>query len=72
MDNPLVSINIPWIPIYAFITAGSWGTAILRFRRSPYALFATGAISIVFLIWFPLGTAAFIYWIGWIRKKGKA
>ena len=64
-----VSINIPLIPIYAFITIGSWGTAILRFRRSPYAPFATGAISVAFLIWVPFGTAAFIYWIGWIRKK---
>jgi len=66
-----VSISIPGIPIYAFITLGSWGTAILRFRRSPYALSATGAISIGLLFLFPLGTAAFIYWIGWIRKKEK-
>ena len=66
-----VSIEIPGIPIYAFIVIGSWGTAILRFRRSSYALVATGIISFVFLFWFPFGTAAFIYWIGWIRKKEK-
>ena len=66
-----VSMNIPLIPIYAFITLGSWGTGILRFRRSPYALFATRAISYALLFWFPFGTAAFIYWIVWIRKKEK-
>jgi hypothetical protein len=66
-----VSIDILFIPIYAFITLGSWGTAILRFRKSTYALFATEAISIILLIWFPFGTASFIYWIGWIRKKEK-
>ena len=66
-----VSTNILLIPINAFITLGSWGTVILRFRRSPYALFATRAISIVILFWLPFGTAAFIYWVVWIRKKEK-
>jgi uncharacterized membrane protein YhdT len=66
-----VSIEIPGIPIYAVMTICSWGTAILRFRRSSYALLATGTISFVYLFWFPFGTAAFIYWIGWIRKKEK-
>lgn len=65
------SENILLIPIYAFSTLGSWGTVILRFRRSPYALFASGAISYVLLFWFPFGTAAFIYWIVWIKKKEK-
>jgi len=65
------SMNIPSIPIYAFLTLGSWGTAILRFRRSPYALLATRAISVVLIFWLPFGTAASIYWIGWIRKKEK-
>lgn len=66
-----VSLTLISIPIYAFFTLGCWGTAIFRFRRSPYALFATKAISIAILCWFPFGTAAFIYWMGWIRKKEK-
>lgn len=55
--------------IYVILVLGCWITVFLRARRSPYALAATGVISAALLCWIPFGTAAFIYWIGWVRKK---
>jgi hypothetical protein len=54
---------------YGFFAIGCWITAILRARRSPYALAATRAASVLFLPWIPFGTAAFVYWFGWVRKR---
>jgi MFS family permease len=65
----LSAVYIFSISIYVFFAIWCWITAILRVRRSPYALATTGAISPIFLFGFPFGTAAFIYWIGWVRKK---
>jgi len=61
--------HILWIPFCAFLAAGCWITAFLRARRSSYAMTTTRAISTILLMWFPLGTAAFVYWIRWVRKK---
>ncbi len=52
-----------------FFAIGCWITAILRARRSQYALAATRTASVLFLAWIPFGTAAFVYWFGWVRKK---
>jgi hypothetical protein len=57
------------IPFYAIITLGCWIAAFLRLRKSPYALYVTSTISIVLLFFFPLGTAAFIYWRWRVRKR---
>ena len=42
--------------------------AVLRTYRSPLALPTTAAVSILLALWMPFGTAAFIYWVGWVRK----
>jgi len=64
-----VSMNVFLVSFYILITVGSWIVVFLRARRSSYALAATGLISVTILSWIPLGTAAFIYWIGWVRKR---
>lgn len=64
-----VSLNVFLVLFYIFITVGSWIAVFLRARRSRYALAATGLISFAILSWIPLGTAAFVYWIGWVRKR---
>ena len=43
--------------------------ATLRSIGSRIAGTATTAISIVFAIWFPFGTAAFIWWLVRVRKQ---
>lgn len=63
-----VSLEIFVSAIYLILAVVCWITARLRTRSSSYAIAATGAISFMLLCWFPLGTAAFIYWIGWVRK----
>lgn len=68
-SNILIPLFIFMISFNAIITAVCWTAVFLRARRSPYALAATGAVSIMLLFWFPFGTAAFIYWVGWVRKK---
>jgi len=65
----LTALFIFLIFFYGFFAIGCWITAILRARRSPYALATTGAASVLFLPWIPFGTAAFVYWFGWVRKK---
>jgi len=41
---------------------------VLRTYRSPLAPPTTAAVSILLALWVPFGTAAFIYWVGWVRK----
>jgi len=67
--NP--SLEMLTVPVYAFLAIFCLATAVLRFRKSPYALFATNAISILLVVWIPFGTAASVYWFGWVRKKEK-
>jgi hypothetical protein len=45
---------------------------ILRTYRSPLAWPTTAAVSILLAVWVPFGTAAFIYWVGWVRKPERA
>jgi hypothetical protein len=45
--------------------------AVLRTRKSALAGPTTAAVSILLAIWVPLGTAAFIWWIGWVRHREK-
>lgn len=63
-----VALDMFLVPSYIFLALGCWTAGFLRARRSQYGLAATGAINFL-LIWIPFGTAAFIYWIGWVRKK---
>ena len=46
--------------------------AILRVRRSELARAATAAVSILLILWFPFGTAAFIWWVGWVRPTERS
>jgi hypothetical protein len=64
-----VSLEIPWIFLYALFSIGCWTAAFLRKRGSPHATLVTAVLSTIFVIWVPFGTAAFIYWIGRVRKK---
>jgi hypothetical protein len=43
--------------------------AVLRTKRSELARPTTAAVSILLIIWAPFGTAAFIWWIGWVRRR---
>ena len=63
------SLDAFWIVYYTVIVTGCWLVVILRTQKSQYALAATGFITFTLFSWIPLGTAAFIYWIGWVRKK---
>ncbi len=42
---------------------------VLRVYRSPLAGPTTAALSILLILWAPIGTAAFVYWIGWVRRR---
>jgi hypothetical protein len=46
--------------------------AILRSRNSPLAGPTTAAVSILLVMWAPLGTIAFIWWVGWVRRRERA
>jgi cytochrome bd-type quinol oxidase subunit 2 len=59
---------------YVQATALIWAVAycvvgILRVRGLVLARTATALLSVVSLFLFPFGTAAFIYWLGWVRKR---
>jgi peptidoglycan biosynthesis protein MviN/MurJ (putative lipid II flippase) len=43
--------------------------AILRSKNSELARPATAAVSILLAIWPPFGTAAFVWWVGWVRRR---
>ncbi len=60
---------IVWTLVYIVMTIGCWCAAFLRIYESSYALPVTAIMSYLLIILFPFGTAAFIYWIGWVRKK---
>lgn len=43
--------------------------AVLRSKESVLARPTTAAVSILLVTWFPFGTAAFIWWVGWVRRR---
>ena len=45
---------------------------VLRVRASAFARSGTALLSALSLLVFPFGTAAFVYWLGWVRKREKA
>lgn len=51
--------------IAAFVT-------YLRARESAYAHGATAAFNVLLAVYFPFGTAAFLYWLLAIRKRERA
>ena len=61
-------MHIFWVSAYILLAIGCWVTAFLRLRRSFSAARATRVISIMLIIFFPLGTAAFAYWFWKVRK----
>lgn len=63
------SIDMITIPLYFFITICCSVTAILRYRRSPYALYATETISFLLFFFIPIGTMSSMYWLFCVRKK---
>jgi hypothetical protein len=52
-----------------FLAAAYFAVGILRVRSSSLAPSATALLSVVSLLVFPFGTAAFVYWVGWVRKR---
>jgi hypothetical protein len=42
---------------------------VLRTYGSRLAIPTTPAVSILLIFLFPIGTLAFIYWLGWVRKR---
>ncbi|MBP1673860.1 MAG: hypothetical protein H6Q25_1675 [Bacteroidetes bacterium] len=52
------SLEMVTVSIYAFLAICCLATAILRFRKSSYALFATKVTSFLLCVWIPFGTAA--------------
>ena len=42
---------------------------VLRTYRLRLAIPTTPAVSILLIFLFPVGTLAFIYWLGWVRKR---
>ena len=68
-EHRSVSLDTFWILYYTLIVLGCWLVVVLRARKSQYALAATIFITVTVFSWIPLGTAAFIYWLGWVRKK---
>lgn len=54
------------------IFASALAVAILRSRNSPLAGPTTAAVSILLVIWVPFGTIAFIWWVGWVRRRERA
>jgi hypothetical protein len=65
--NPLSVIV--WALFYIIMMIGCWCAAFLRKNKSSYAIPVTEVIGYLLIIFFPFGTAAFIYWFGWVRKK---
>ena len=43
--------------------------AVLRSKKSDLARPTTAAVSILLAMWVPFGTAAFIWWVGWVRRR---
>jgi len=70
-NNPDPNFKFKIIPIafFLFNTVGCITAVFLRKTKSIYAAFATRAISGFLIIWFPLGTGAFIYWYIKVRKR---
>jgi hypothetical protein len=54
------------------IFASALAVAVLRSRNSPLAGPTTAAVSILLVVWCPLGTIAFIWWVGWVRRRERA
>lgn len=52
-----------------FLAAAYFVAGALRVRGSPYARSSTALLSVVSIGLFPFGTAAFVYWLGWVRKR---
>lgn len=58
-----------WLPaLSAAIAFGCLAVSAMRFRRAPMALVATRIVSIALAAAFPVGTVAFVYWVGWVRR----
>jgi len=55
-----------------FLAAAYFAVGILRVRGSSFAPSATVLLSVVSLLSFPFGTAAFVYWVGWVRKRERS
>lgn len=51
------------------VAVACFAVATLRSIASPAAGTATTALSILLAIWFPFGTALFVWWIASVRKQ---
>lgn len=60
------------VAFYSLLSITCWSAVVMRIRKSPFAVFATRAISSLLLVWVPFGTAAFVYWIWRVRKSEEA
>lgn len=57
--------------VEAILVVLCFAVGVLRAYRSRIAAPTTAALSILLIFWLPFGTAAFIYWVGWVRRREK-
>lgn len=55
--------------VEVFLSVSCIAVGILRVFGFRLARPATAAISILLFFWLPFGTAAFLYWVFWVRKR---
>lgn len=69
-DSEVVIAVLRFVQAFeALLALAAVTVAILRCRRSRLAHPTTSAISMVLTIWFPIGTAVFIWWLVSIRQR---
>ena len=69
-DNVVIRAVFRYLQaIEAVVFLSALAVAMLRTRGSDLAAPTTAALSIFLVMWFPLGTAAFIWWVGWVRRS---
>ncbi len=64
------------IAIFRFLQAvevilclAALAVGVLRSRKSALAKPTTAAVSILLAFWAPFGTAMFIWWVAWVRRR---
>lgn len=55
--------------VEAILCLATLAVGVLRSRKSPLAGPTTVAVSILLAMWVPFGTAMFIWWVAWVRRR---
>jgi hypothetical protein len=75
--EPGLDLSVRWVYEFAALMSVAFAVVAgfvtyLRARSSSYAPGATAAFNVVLALFFPFGTAAFLYWLLAIRKRERA